>query len=234
MGLRTFLYALDEPIISPCYRDDYQSDIRKQTIAETAYRIPLPWLAMFRVDNLREEVIPIDDEGATTMSIAPLTTMADAKKKLLEACEVVRRAFPQCPLLGRYFETMAEELSLFDYPYVTIDATELYPEIVARGELQQPWKAVLSGFTSPDAAAEYVPLSFVDRVGRIFGRTRRDPWLKAINNFVEFSPDQPLPLPDYRRKGDLVSAEEESRHAALLPGGEYHTSVWEPQATRTP
>jgi hypothetical protein len=229
IGLRTYLYALDGPDVSPCYRDDDAWDYVKQTIGETAYRIPLPWLAMFRLADLREVWIPIDEEGSTEKSIAPLTTMVDAKKHLLEAREVVRRAFPQCPLLGSYFETMVEELSLFDFPYVTIGATQLYPEIIARGEFSHPWEAVLSGFTSPAAAAEYVPLSFGDRVGRIFGRARQDPWLKAINNFVEFSPDQSLPLPDYRRRGVLVSAEEESRHAVLLPGGEYHTSVWNPE-----
>lgn len=52
MGLRTYLTALNEPVICPGYRHDYSFDFKTQTIAETAYQIPLIWLGMFRISDL--------------------------------------------------------------------------------------------------------------------------------------------------------------------------------------
>lgn len=227
MGLRTQLYALDDPVVSPCYREDYTSDHTKQAIGETAYQIPLPWLAMFRPGDIREERIAFGEDGESEVRKAPVTTMSKAAENLISAAGVVRKAFPECPMLANYLEIMVEELALFRYPFVTIDATELYPEILARGELRDPWRAVLSGFESPERVAEFVPLSVGDRIGMLFGRARKDPWLKAINNFVEFSPSDSLPYPDYKIRGVKPTPEEIGRHGTLLPGEDYHRSVWD-------
>lgn len=227
MGLRTTLYALNEQVVSPCYRDDYESDFTKQAISATAYQIPLPWLAMFRVPDVREEEVPTGEEDESEVRVAPVTTMSKAKENLLGARETARKAFPQCPTLGDYFEVMAKELSLFPFPFVTIDATELYPEITASGRLLDPWAAVLSGFDSPDSAAQYLKPSIGDRVGAIFGRPRKDPWLQAINYFVTFVPERSIPDPNYQRHGTEITSEELDCFCSLLPGGEYHTSVWQ-------
>ena len=57
------------------------------------------------------------------------------------------------------------------------------------------------GGRPPERVAEFVPLSLGDRIGMLFGRARKDPWMKAINNFVEFSPSDSLPYPDYKIRG---------------------------------
>lgn len=227
MGLRTQLYALNDPVVSPCYREDYTSDYKKQIIGETAYQVPLAWLAMFRPGDIREERIALGEDGESEVRAAPVTTMSMAAENLISAASVVRRAFPQSPMLGGYFEAMVGELALFRYLFVTIDATELYPEILARGELRDPWRAVLSGFEDPERVAELVPLSLGDRIARLVGRPRKDPWLKAINNFVEFSPSDSLPCPDYKIRGEKPTQEEIVRHGTLLPGADFHRSVWD-------
>jgi hypothetical protein len=52
--------------------------------------------------------------------------------------------------------------------------------------------------------------------------------MKAINNFVEFSPSDSLPYPDYKIRGGKPTPEEIGRHGTLLPGEGHHRSVWDP------
>ncbi len=84
------------------------------------------------------------------------------------------------------------------------------------------------GGRPPERVAEFVPLSVGDRIGMLFGGARKEPWMKAINNFVEFSPSDSLSYPDYKIRGGEPTPEEIGRHVTLLPGEGHHRSVWDP------
>ena len=231
MGLQTQLYALNDRVVTPGYRDDYEFDYEKQTIGETAYRVPLPWLAMFRMSDLVEETV--DSE----LRKAPITTMAQAKLNLLQSAETLEQVFPKATHLGDYVRIMARELDLFDFKFVTIDATEMLGELNHGNPRGDEWEKVLQGFENPDSLAQiplesslihlaFAALSF--RLGE-YNKQReklqaQHPLIAAINQFTEFDPEEALLHPE-----DPEALHTEA-HPRLLPGGVHHSSVW----TETP
>lgn len=119
MGNRTYLTALNERVACPGYRNDFKGEV--QTIAETAWHLPLPWLAMFREEDLVEDSYLDANHKELVNSIGPITTRSKAIANLKSAFSPLRSALQAVPELEAYFLFMANELETFRFSFVTID-----------------------------------------------------------------------------------------------------------------
>ncbi len=94
-------------------------------VAETAYKIPVPWLRCFRAEDLQTVLVELDEPGSCFKALLPCTTVQQAIDNLRRSAPVFI-ALAGDDKIGRAFLDRAiEEVRALPLPYLTMSVLEV-------------------------------------------------------------------------------------------------------------
>ncbi|MBI3439902.1 MAG: hypothetical protein HY054_14845 [Proteobacteria bacterium] len=97
-------------------------------IAESAYRIPIPWLCCFRKDDLRPfsaKSYSLDGTEERVALVAPCADIAAAKRNLTQSLSIFAAVAGDSEIARGYWEAAMAGLEDLPFPYLCIDPTDI-------------------------------------------------------------------------------------------------------------
>jgi hypothetical protein len=122
MANRSYLCVTNRETLYPNIGDpDY--DPAQHTVAACAYAVPLLWVAMFRLDNMRTQMFEV--EGQSIEGVGPLAKKNAALKQLREAVPLLNRMFAVAGPLDEHAELLRQGVEQAPGLFVTIEMEEI-------------------------------------------------------------------------------------------------------------
>lgn len=164
-------------------------------VAESANRLPVPWLACFRSEDLRPVSVPVQSFSGETQALSlqlPCTTVAMAQQRLQESLPLFTALVGDTALAEGYWRRACDGLARLPLPYLTLDPIEVLllndveeeaeglVQVLEGGAGALPWLQRLSffepGFAPYSAEAYYGEAAEeLDHMARLGNSAALDP-----------------------------------------------------------
>lgn len=94
-------------------------------VAETAYKIPVPWLRCFRPEDLKTVMVELDEPGTYFKALLPCTTVQQAIDNLQRSAPIFIQLAGDDKIGQAYLDRAIEEVRALPRPYLTMSVLEV-------------------------------------------------------------------------------------------------------------
>lgn len=139
-----------------------QDGLQVLFVAESANRVPVPWLACFRSEDLRPVSVTLGLFGGGSQTLPlqlPCTSVATAQQRLQEALPLFTAVVGDASLAEGYWRRACEGLAKLPLPYLTLNPIE----VLVMNDFEEEAEGLVHSLSGgPDALTWLRRLSFFE------------------------------------------------------------------------